>query len=325
MDYEIIATLGPASETEITWQAMLHAGATTFRLNTSHLTLEQLSAWLERYQNHFGASPVRLVLDLQGSKWRLGEFSPFDLAAGQVVRLIHASAADQPGFLPVPHADFFRAAAQSSGEIVLNDAKTSLALEASGEDWLTARVVRGGVISAHKGITFTASDYRVEDLSEKDRAILDATRGLPGISYAISYIRDAAEMARYRTLFQDSYLIAKLERGPAVAEVQQIVAFADEVWLCRGDLGAELGLKEMAAAVAQFSAQVSGLKVPAVMAGQVLEHMTAHPTPTRSEVCYLYDTLQQGYRGVVLSDETATGRYPVESCLAAAMFREKNP
>jgi pyruvate kinase len=77
----------------------------------------------------------------------------------------------------------------------------------------------------------------------------------------------------------------------------------------------------MAAAVAQISAQVRDLNVPSIMAGQVLEHMTAHPTPTRSEVCYLYDTLWRGYHGVVLSDETATGRYPVESCQVAAMFR----
>lgn len=321
MDYEIIATLGPASEAETTWRAMLHAGATAFRLNTSHLSLDRLAAWLERYQACFGSSPVPLVLDLQGSKWRLGDFSAFELATGQVIRLVFATSADRPGILPVPHADFFRAAHQSSGQMALNDAKILLTLESAGEDGLTARVVRGGEISAHKGITFTALEYRVEALSEKDRAILAATRGLTGVRYAISYIRDAAEMTRYRGLIHDSYLIAKLERGPAIAEARQVAGYADEVWLCRGDLGAELGLKEMAAAVAQISAQVRDLNVPSMMAGQVLEHMTTHPTPTRSEVCYLHDTLWRGYRGVVLSDETATGRYPVESCLAAAMFR----
>jgi len=321
MDYEIIATLGPASEAETTWQAMLRAGATAFRLNTSHLSLDQLAAWLERYRACFGPSPVPLVLDLQGSKWRLGQFTAFELAAGQVIRLVLAPTSDLLGILPVPHADFFRAAGQSSGQMALNDAKILLSLESTGEDWLTARVIRGGEISAHKGITFTASDYRVEALSEKDRAILAATRGLTGVRYAISYIRDAAEMARYRGLIHDSYLIAKLERGLAVAEARQVAGYADEVWLCRGDLGAELGFKEMAAAVAQISAQVRDLNVPSIMAGQVLEHMTAHPTPTRSEVCYLYDTLWRGYHGVVLSDETATGRYPVESCQVAAMFR----
>ena len=100
-----------------------------------------------------------------------------------------------------------------------------------------------------------------------------------------------------------------------------IAAVANELWVCRGDLGAELGLREMAVAVQRFTQMLGDLSVPVLMAGQVLEHMTQQPTPTRSEVCYLYDTLLAGYRGVVLSDEAAIGRYPVASCRAAAMFR----
>ena len=179
-----------------------------------------------------------------------------------------------------------------------------------------------GEISSHKGITFTASAYRAENLSEKDRSILEVTRGLAWVRYAISYVRDAAEMARYRALIQPAYLIAKLERGPAMIEAQQVAEFADELWLCRGDLGAEVGLVDMAAATRHFSALVPELPVPAIMAGQVLEHMTDQPVPTRSEVCYLHDTLAAGYRGFVLSDEAAVGRYPVESCRAAALFRD---
>jgi pyruvate kinase len=96
---------------------------------------------------------------------------------------------------------------------------------------------------------------------------------------------------------------------------------SNELWVCRGDLGAELGLRDMAAAVQRFTQTVGDLPAPVLMAGQTLEHMTRQPTPTRSEVCYLYDTLLAGYRGVVLSDETAIGHYPVESCRAAALFR----
>jgi pyruvate kinase len=118
-----------------------------------------------------------------------------------------------------------------------------------------------------------------------------------------------------------AYLIAKLERGPALDEAGLIAASADELWLCRGDLGAELGLREMALAVRRFSEGAARCPVPVYLAGQVLEHMTGQPNPTRSEVCYLYDALAQGYHGVVLSDETAIGRYPVESCAAAAMFK----
>src|SRR5512139_539982 len=121
MDYQIIATLGPSADSEPTWQAMLAAGVTAFRLNTSHLSPARLRQWLERLGTFVaGRRPQpSIVLDLQGSKWRLGEFGAFELARGQRVTLVYAASADQPGVLPVPHRDFFRAAAVSSGEIVL--------------------------------------------------------------------------------------------------------------------------------------------------------------------------------------------------------------
>jgi len=324
-DYDVIATLGPGSVGTVTWQAMLSAGATGLRLNTSHLTLAQVHAWLARLGAFLAAQDPRppLVLDLQGSKWRLGDFPAFDLTAGLKVEIVLAAATDRPRVLPVPHPDFFQAAALSDGEIVLNDAKSRLALESAGSDTLITRVTRGGQIAPRKGITYASSGYRQEGLSEKDRAVFAETRGLAGVRYAVSYVRDAAEMARYRRQCGAStYLIAKLERRPAVDEAAEIAACVDELWLCRGDLGAELGTRAMAEAVSRFSAGVAQLPVPALMAGQVLEHMTAHPTPTRSEVCYLHDTLTRGYRGFVLSDEAAIGRYPVESCRAAAMFRK---
>jgi pyruvate kinase len=106
-----------------------------------------------------------------------------------------------------------------------------------------------------------------------------------------------------------------------VDEAVDIAGAVDEVWLCRGDLGAELGVKAMAAAVYRFSEGVAALSVPVLLAGQIFEHMTEHSTPTRSEVCGVYAALMQGYHGLVLSDETAIGCDPVESCRMAALFR----
>lgn len=325
IDYEIIATLGPGSESEDIWREALQAGATAFRLNTSHLSLAQLQNWLERIDHFRTVSPLKfpVVLDLQGSKWRVGSFIPFELVQGQPVELILAQEARQPNMLPVPHHDFFTAASSSNGEIILNDAKVRLQIESADSERITARVVQGGMISANKGITFASSAFRTEALSEKDRSILEQTLSFSSIRYAISYVRDAEEMARYRSLMGPSvYLIAKLERGPAMREALAIADQVDALWVCRGDLGAELGIANMAEEVSRFTALVPKLKVPAIMAGQVLEHMTGSPTPTRSEVCYLYDALQQGYRGFVLSDEVAVGKYPVESVRAAALFKQ---
>jgi len=325
MEYEIIATLGPSSAAPSVWLEMLSAGVTAFRLNTSHLSLDDLLSWLEDLSTCLAPYDPQppIILDLQGSKWRLGEFPAGSLEPGQKIQLIYSSASDDRNELPVPHADFFQAAAQSDGNIILNDAKIRLTIESCSSAALAAVVVRGGELSARKGITLASSAYRQEKLSQKDQAIFAQTCDLGFIRYAISYVKDALEMAKYRANFGKSvYLIAKLERGPAIDEARQIAESTDELWLCRGDLGAELGLKPMAEVVARFSNQITRFGAPVMLAGQVLEHMKEASTPTRSEVSYLYEALLKGYRGVVLSDETAVGRYPIESCQAAALFRD---
>jgi pyruvate kinase len=324
-NYEIIATLGPASDGEAVWTSMLAAGVTSFRLNTSHLELGQLWAWLERLEPFLSDRQPRpsLALDLQGSKWRLGQLDALELVEGQIIELVLAPSSNHPNRLPVPHVDFFQAAHLSSPELRLNDAKVHMRVEVIAGEYLRARVTRGGSLSAHKGITYLVSDFRSEALSEKDQEIIRKTKDLPGIHYAISYLRDAAEMLRYRTkLGPHAYLIAKLERAPAMADAAEIATEADALWVCRGDLGAELGLPGMARAVYAHSERVRGLNRPTMMAGQVLEHMTAAPAPTRAEVCALHDALTWGYSGFVLSDETAIGWNPLDACQAASMFRD---
>ena len=324
MNYEIIATLGPGSSEPTQWESMLTAGATAFRLNTSHLTLRQTLKWLEKLEDmfHTSGSSAPVVLDLQGSKWRLGKLPVADLKTGQKIELRQAASSNQSIIFPVPHKDFFLAAAASDGEIILNDAKLRLQIEKIDKESITARVTQAGPIAANKGITLAASSYRREGLSQKDKIIFTQTKSFTFVRYALSYIKDADEMEAYRNqLGSAPYLIAKLERREAMREAIEIAASANELWICRGDLGAEVGLKALAETVLDFADLLPRIKVPVIMAGQVLEHMTRQPAPTRSEVCYLYETLQRGYQGFVLSDEAAIGLYPAESCAAAALFR----
>jgi pyruvate kinase len=328
-NYDIIATLGPSSNTKSTWEGMVYAGVNGFRLNTSHLTLEQLTSWLEKLHPFLESSDLVLVLDLQGSKWRLGQFHPIELEKDQKVDLVLAGETKQSGVLPVPHPDFFQAAilAISSPSsynkkcIKLNDAKITLQMDSAVNDRVTAKVVQNGIISPRKGIVLVGVDNRKESFCSFDELVVLATRNLQNTRYAISYVKDAAEMANYRSLLgSSSFLIAKLERQSAVNDAKKIASSANELWLCRGDLGAELGMNELAVQVSLFGGNMPAITTPVLMAGQILEHMTEHATPTRSEICYLYDTLSRGYKGVVLSDETAIGRYPVESCQTAAIF-----
>jgi pyruvate kinase len=323
VNYEIVATLGPSSSTRDMWNRMTRAGVTAFRLNTSHVSLPELSRWLDRLGSHLDSLEQKppVILDLQGNKWRLGDFDSFLLEPGGNIELVHAETAHGRDILPVPHSDFFRAVSLSAGEIVLGDTRAVLAVESFTPGSVKARVVQGGVISSRKGITFTHSTFRSEGLQEKDREVLVQSRHLDFILYAVSYVKDAVEMAEYRRVLGDrAYVIAKLERESAVDDTQRIALSSDELWLCRGDLGAEAGFVGMAQIVRRFSDTLNEIAVPVLLAGQVLEHMTRNPVPTRSEVCHLYDALSRGYRGLVLSDETAVGRYPEESCRAAAMF-----
>lgn len=357
--YEIIATLGPASTREEDWTALLNAGATQFRLNTSHLTVEETIGWLDRLERAPADSRVPVVLDLQGSKWRLGTIEAMELTDGERVELVFGDTVDdsvgdpharrgrpnaarpnaarpsaaRPSsvVLPVPHRSFFDALGRSAGEIRLNDAKVVLEAEnpATGPP-VSAIVRRGGPLSTAKGVAVPDSTYRREVLSEKDAAIVEAVRRSPRVRLAVSYVRDAEEMRGYRRLLgTECYLIAKLERRTALEAAASIARSCDEMWLCRGDLGAEVGLAEMARAVRRFTDETFGgagedVGVPVILAGQVLEHMTEHATATRSELCYLHDALQAGYAGVVLSDETAVGRAPVSACEAAAMFLRRS-
>lgn len=356
--YEIVATLGPATESEETWSALLDAGATAFRLNTSHLKPTETSQWLERLARFFAgrasagtgnghrtpgngdrAKPqpvVPVILDLQGSKWRIGDveartlqeddrvvflLDPNDAVAGSGIEMGEV-------VIPVPHADFFQAAAASGDSVLLNDGRVLVRLDRDrAAARLAGTVRRGGNISARKGITIPSSPFRAEALSERDRSIISDAEPFSFVEFALSYVRDEVEMERYRAAIPAGRRVAaKIERAPAVEAIREIADYADQLWICRGDMGAELGIVAMARVVREIEHILHGggesaIGVAVLLAGQVLEHMVEHPEPTRAEVCQLYDAHEAGYAGVVLSDETAVGRFPVESVQNAALFR----
>lgn len=329
MDYDIVATLGPASALPETWLRLREAGATQFRLNTSHLSPQETEEWLQRLAQHSPseAESWKVVLDLQGSKWRIGDITARSADPGDSLTLAYRpdnSLEDSlPGVIPVPHRDFFRALETGSGRVLLNDARVELEVETLREYQAFCRVRRGGRIESRKGVTVPGSSFRSEGLQERDREIVRRTRGFPRISYALSYVRDAREMDVFRgELGPGIRVVAKIERPQAVSDAPGLAVVADEVWLCRGDLGAEVGPLEMAKTVHEFALLIPTLKTPALLAGQVLEHMTRHAEPTRSELSHLYDVLTAGFKGVVLSDETAVGSHPVDSCKVAALFRD---
>jgi pyruvate kinase len=179
-------------------------------------------------------------------------------------------------------------------------------------------VQRPGVLLARKGLNRIEHPIELVDLAETDQQTVSRCLSVPGVDFAVSFASDGTEAAWIRRRAPDRRVILKVEREEALVHLDALAAHADELWICRGDLGAQLGLSNMANAVARIEPR--RYAVPVLMAGQVLEHLTQHDQPTRSEVCHLVGLISHGYAGVVLSDETAIGIAPLNATRWAAQL-----
>ncbi|MFW5740110.1 MAG: pyruvate kinase [Myxococcota bacterium] len=303
----LVTTLGPASlhlASEIA-----QAGATAFRLNASHMTVKDLVAALRSLQQASLHIPV--VADLQGAKMRLGTFEPLPLQPGSSLKLTLA-----PGIhtIPLPHPELFQAV-RKGDTLSCDDDRVRLGIEHVGATSIRARSLVAGVLRPRKGVNVLEHPVDLTDLTKQDIAQLEAAANHPDVSFACSFMRDGRESSWIRSRQPSAKVIGKVERAEAIAAMDSIARQVDEIWICRGDLGAQLGLPELARWLADFDPRRFG--IPVFIAGQVLEHLTHHADPTRSEVCHLYDLLRRGFDGVVLSDETAVGADPVRAAATA--------
>ena len=303
----LVATLGPRSSDLAAELAA--GGATGFRLNASHLSPEETGRLARAVRK---AAPDReLVIDLQGAKMRLGGFVERRIAPGETVAL---SPAPREGTLPAPHPELF-AEARVGETLGVDDGRLRFVVERRADDEIVARCLVGGALRPRKGINLLEHPVRLDGLSPRDRATLAALPQGPA-TIAFSFMLDGREAEWVRAARPDSRVAGKIERREAIDALPTIAAAVDEVWICRGDLGAQLGLPELARFVHQFDPRA--LPCPSLMAGQVLQHLARHDAPTRSEVCHLYDLLARGYEGIVLSDETAVGSTPARAVATAA-------
>ena len=301
---EIVATLGPASFTKA--RELARAGATSLRLNASHLSPEDLAR--RAAQAREGAPDLPLVVDLQGAKMRVGDIADRAVAVGARVRF--AAEAARPGDVPLPHPELF-AAAGPGVTLGCDDGRLRFAVRACGEGWLEAEALVAGVLRSRKGVNLLDHPVRLSGLAPADAARLEVVRALPRLQVAWSFTLDGREAAWVRERVPGAFVVAKVERREAVDSLAEIAARVDALWVCRGDLGEQLGPGALGRFVGSLSP--ADLACPVLMAGQVLEHLTEHAEPTRSEVCHLSDLLARGYAGIVLSDETAIGRHPVHA------------
>jgi pyruvate kinase len=315
---KIVATLGPASGTRAQVEALLEAGANVIRINASHGTPEQRGRWIELVRDvarQRGAA-VAILLDLQGPRIRVGELpTPVQLEPGAEVVLAPEDVAGG-GDLPTTY-DALAEDARVGTMILLNDGLLSLQVTAIDPPRVRARVVDGGELTSHKGMNLPDVQVSAPTLTDKDRE--DVAAGVAhGVDYmALSFVRRAEDIGLLRSLVPPTTkLVAKIEKATALDDLERIVSAADAVMVARGDLGVELPFEKVPLVQKRLIREANRHGKPVITATQMLESMVHAPRPTRAEASDVANAILDGTDAVMLSAETATGEYPVESVQA---------
>ena len=302
-----VLTLGPASAEESVIVSLL-AVADRFRLNSSHIDAAGLTDWLLKLENIFHKTKkiIPVVVDLQGSKMRIGKYPTAESIPENII-LEFAEVSNSAEKIPVPHKILFQVL--NTGDIIyLNDAKIVLEISEVNENSAKAVTLCNGPLSSNKGLNRKNHPVPFYELTEKDIEMIKLSAKYKFTEFAFSFAYDGEEVNKIRPHAGNHPIIAKIERPEALDNIESIDCCFDEIWLCRGDLGAQAGIFELGRLQAFFVSQIQNLKSDCFLAGQVLEHMTHFSEPTRSEVVHLYDTEKNGFNGIVLSDETAIGK-----------------
>jgi pyruvate kinase len=327
---KIVCTIGPASSSRQMLDRLVAAGMDVARLNFSHGTHEEHAEVIRTIREGEASwgHPVTIVQDLQGPKVRLGRFvggqahllngETFTLSAKSIVGTDTRATLSHPEFLPV---------LKQGDQVWMDDGMIQLVVESASAEEAVCRVTAGGVVSDHKGISLPRIPVPVASLTAKDRE--DLRFGITqGVDYvAVSFVRSAADIQEVRKFLLEQGanipLIAKLERAEVVGNLPGILPLVDAVMVARGDLGVEVPLEEVPVIQKEVVRQARLAKVPVIVATQMLESMVHHIRPTRAEVSDVATAIFDGADAIMLSAETATGRFPAETVAVMARIAER--
>jgi pyruvate kinase len=324
---KIVATLGPASSSPQVIEQLITAGVDTFRINMSHTPHDAAKAAVEAIRTAEARSgkPVGILVDLQGPKLRIGAFAEgaVELRHGEMFGFDTSQAPGTRGRVHLPHPEIFASVAPGH-RLLLDDGKLRLDVTDVASGTISAKVVIGGTLSGRKGISLPDTVLPVGALTPKDRADLDFALGL-GIDWlALSFVQreddiaEAAKLARGRAA-----ILAKIEKPAAVARIDGILERADALMVARGDLGVEMPLEQVPGLQKSLTRAARRAGKPIVIATQMLESMIDAPAPTRAEVSDVATAVFEGADAVMLSAESAVGKYPVEAVETMARIAEE--
>lgn len=324
---KIVATIGPATSSPEVLRALIEAGATTFRLNFSHGTHEdhQRSIRLIRQTSFELNQPVGILQDLQGPKIRLGRFENGSIILNKGDRFILTSqtmVGNQEKSCVT--YDLLAEEVPEGATILLDDGRVEMMVEkvdkAARE--LHCVTVVGGPLSNNKGVNFPGVYLSIKAMTDKDRK--DLMFGLDqGVDWvALSFVRNPQDVLEIKELISSAGknvpVIVKIEKHEAIEEMEAILAISDGVMVARGDLGVELPAEDVPILQKRLIATSNRLGIPVITATQMLDSMVHSPRPTRAEVSDVANAILDGTDAVMLSNETAVGKYPVEAVATMA-------
>ena len=324
---KIVATLGPATETPEVLEGIIRAGVSVVRLNFSHGRSDD---HLQRVQSVREAAErvgqdVAVLADLQGPKIRIDRFrdGPVELTEGESFFL--DAELDPEGGTREGVGLTYKALPEDVGPgdvLLLDDGQIVLRAERIEGSRIHCQVELGGQLSDNKGINRQGGGLSAPALTDKDRTDIDTAAAMAADYVAVSFPRSAADLEEARNLLtaagSDAGIVAKIERAEAVAVIEEIVGAADAVMVARGDLGVEIGDEELPGVQKRIIATAREMNRVAITATQMMESMISHANPTRAEVMDVANAVMDGTDAVMLSAETAMGRYPVRTVEAMA-------
>jgi pyruvate kinase len=318
---KIIATLGPASNTDAVIRELIDAGVDVFRFNFSHGTHDGHADTIARVRQAAKQSGriIALLQDLSGPKIRTGALrghAPLPLAAGDQLTIGVGNREGEPGRVWTTF-DLPRVV-RPGNRLLLDDGRLELRVEKVGPGEVQATVVDGGLLGEHKGINVPGVELPTTGLTDKDIDDLQFGAKQAVDFVALSFVQSAAVLGQARDMLRtwrarEIPLVAKLERPEAITRLEEILRESDAVMVARGDLGLELPLERVPRVQKEITRWSRALEVPVIVATQVLESMRTEPRPTRAEVSDAANAVDDGVDAIMLAGETAAGAYPVKA------------
>lgn len=319
---KIVATIGPATSSPEVLRDLIEAGATTLRLNFSHGTHDDhlRSIRLIRQVSFELNQPVAILQDLQGPKIRLGRFENGSIILNKGDRFTLTSR-PVPGTQEISSVtyDLLSEEVPEGATILLDDGRVEMKVEEIDQETksLHCRVVVGGPLSNNKGVNFPGVYLSIKALTDKDRK--DLVFGLDqGVDWvALSFVRNPQDVLEIKELISSAGksvpVIVKIEKHEAIEQMEAILSISDGAMVARGDLGVELPAEDVPILQKRLIKTANRLGIPVITATQMLDSMVHSPRPTRAEISDVANAILDGTDAVMLSNETAVGKYPIEA------------